>query len=228
MIALFKRNYSPADLFTIAANLLPIAGVWFWGWNAVEVFTVYAMETLIVGIITVFQMGVVTVLARPRDTWYNKGSSTQKSGFFFIFFFIMHYGIFAAVQSSIFAESANIIPPGKGSLHFFFHWYSYINGDIALMLGAFVISYIAQQVIPFLSSGAYKTTPLMVIMFMPYGRIIIQQFTVIIGSMFLAFGWGKGFILVFAVAKLLFDLYVNMNKMVDKTIKDMDENYTQP
>ena len=68
----------------------------------------------------------------------------------------------------------------------------------------------------------------MVIMFMPYGRIIIQQFTVIIGSMFLAFGWGKGFILVFAVAKLLFDLYVNMNTMVDKTIKDMDENYTQP
>lgn len=225
---MLKRKYSPADLFTIAANLLPIVGVWFWGWSAVEVFTVYAMETLIVGIITVFQMAVVTLFARPRDTWYSRGTSTEQSGFFFIFFFILHYGIFAAVQSSIFAETAKIIPPGKGTLHFFFYWYTYINGDIALMLGAFVISYIAQQVIPFLTSGAYRTTPLMKIMFMPYGRIFIQQFTVIVGSMFLVFVGGKGFILVFAIAKLLFDLYVNMDKMVDRSIADMKEKNTQP
>lgn len=223
-----KRKFTQADLLLIAANLLPIIGVWFWGWSAIEVFTVYAMETLVIGIITVLQIGIVTLLVRPGDTWYNTAGSTRVSGLFFMVFFILHFGIFAAVQTSIFSEAARISPPGKGPLHFFFHWYTYLHGDMWLMLGAFVIGYIAKVLIPFLTSGAYRTMPMMKIMFMPYGRIIIQQFTVILGSMFLSLGWDKGFILVFGLAKLLFDLYVNMENMVDKTIAEMDKEYTQP
>jgi Family of unknown function (DUF6498) len=52
------------------------------------------------------------------------------------------------------------------------------------------------------------------LMFQPYGRIFIQQITVIIGSMFLSLGFGKGFILVFALVKLFFDLYVNFDNFL--------------
>jgi hypothetical protein len=220
--AMLKRKLTRNDLILIATNLIPVYGVWFLNWSAVEVFIVYALETLLVGMLTILKLLVVT-LYRKRDTWYNKGTSTTVSGFFFIFFFIMHYGLFAAVQSSIFSQSANIIPPGSGLLHFFFHWYEYVNGDIAIMLGGFAFCYFITNFVPFVYSGEYKTISMMRLMFQPYGRIFIQQFTVILGSMFLGFGFGHGFILVFALAKILFEVLVNFEGAIDKSMKDLGE-----
>lgn len=37
------------SFFILAANLLPLAGVWFWGWDAFLVLMVYWAETVIVG-----------------------------------------------------------------------------------------------------------------------------------------------------------------------------------
>ena len=37
-----------AKFFILAANLLPLAGVWFWGWDAFLVLMVYWAETLII------------------------------------------------------------------------------------------------------------------------------------------------------------------------------------
>jgi hypothetical protein len=59
------------------------------------------------------------------------------------------------------------------------------------------------------------------VMFQPYGRIFIQQFTVILGSMFLGFGWGKGFILVFAFAKILFEVFFNFDEILNKSMADI-------
>lgn len=64
---------------------------------------------------------------------------------------------------------------------------------------------------------------MMKVMFQPYGRIFIQQFTVILGSMFLSFGFGKGFILVFASAKILFEVYFNFDTILNKAMKDMEK-----
>jgi Family of unknown function (DUF6498) len=217
---MLKRKLNKADLFPIAANLLPVYGVWFLGWSAVEVFIVYSLETILVGMMTLLKLGVATIF-RGKDTWYNEGSSSQVSGLFFMFFFTLHYGLFAAVQTTIFSQSANIAPAGSGLMHFFFHWYSYINRDIAIMLCGFLVSYGARSFLPFMVNGEYRTMSMMRIMFQPYGRIFIQQFTVILGSMFLSFGLGKVFILVFAVAKIFFDVYVNFDKILEKAGEEM-------
>lgn len=215
-----KLKLTAADIPGLFANILPILGVWFWGWSAVEVFTVYALETLIVGMLTLLKMLVVT-LVRKTDIWYNQGSSSRVSGLFFMVFFTLHFGLFAAVQTSIFSQVAQITPPGSGTLHFFFHWYTYVNQDIAIMLCAFVVSYFARDFIPFIVSGKYREVSLMRVMFQPYGRIFIQQFTVIAGSMFLSFGFGKGFILVFALAKIYFENYINFDRILDKSMENM-------
>ena len=219
---MIKRKLTRNDLILIIANLLPVYGVWFLGWNAIEVFTVYALETLLVGAVTVLKLLVVT-LHRRTDTWYNNGTSTTVSGFFFIIFFILHYGLFAAVQSTIFSETAGITPQDGGMMHFFFHWYEYINKDIAIMLSTFGFSYIVRSFLPFMFNGEYKTISMMRLMFQPYGRIFIQQLTVILGSMFLSFGFGKGFILVFALAKIFFEVMVNFEGVIDKTMKDLEK-----
>ncbi len=219
---MFKRKLKNADWLVIAANLIPVYGVIFLGWNPVEAFIVYALETLLVGMLTVLKLLVVTIY-RKKDTWYNQGTSQEVSGFFFIFFFIMHFGLFAAVQTAIFSQSANITPPGSGLLHFFFHWYEYINRDIGYMLSAFVISYLVRSFVPFIVSGEYKRISMMRLMFQPYGRIFIQQLTVIAGSMFLALGVGKGFVLVFALVKILFEVFFDMDNVIRKSVTEMEK-----
>lgn len=219
---MFKRKLTRADIILIAANLIPVVGVWFFGWSAIDAFIAYALETLIVGILTLMKLAVIT-LVRGKDTWYAQGTSSQVSGLVFMVFFTLHFGLFALVQTSLFSESAGIAPPGKGLFYFFFHWYSYINNDIAIMLGGLVISYFVRSFIPFIVSGEYKTISMMRVMFQPYGRIFIQQFTVIIGSMFLSFGFDKIFILVFAAVKIIFEVYFHLEGIINKAIADMEK-----
>ncbi len=217
---IIKKELKKEDWLIIIANLIPVYGVWFLGWNPVEAFTVYAMETLIVGILTVLKL-IIATLYKGRDTWYNQAQTSQQSGIVFILFFIFHFGIFAAVQTTIFSQVAGITPRGSGPMHFFFHFWEYINQDIAWMLGGFVISYLARDLIPFLYREEYKKVSMMKLMFQPYGRVIIQQFTVILGSMFLSLGLGKVFILVFALVKIAFEVLVDFAGMLDKTMTDL-------
>lgn len=223
---LIKRKLTKGDIFIIIANLIPVYGVWFEDWSATEAFIVYALETLIIGLLTVLKLLIATFV-KGKDNWYNNGSSTMVSGFFFIFFFIIHFGLFALVQTTIFSQAANITPKGSGMMHFFFHWPSYINEEIGIMLAGFVVSYLFNNFLPFVVNADYRRKSMMLLMFEPYGRIFIQQFTVILGSMFLSFGFGKGFILVFALAKLFFDLYVNFEELMNKGMDEMEKKSTQ-
>jgi Family of unknown function (DUF6498) len=161
---------------------------------------------------------------RKTDLWYNGATTSRVSGLLFMFFFTLHFGLFACVQMSIFSESAGIAPTGTGGpLHFFFHWYDYINRDIAIMLSVFVISYVARTFIPFIVNEDYKNISMMRLMFQPYGRIFIQQFTVILGSMFLTFGFGKVFILIFALFKIFFEVYIHFDKFIDKAMEEAEK-----
>lgn len=220
---MLKKKLTQGDIFLIIANLVPVYGVWVEGWSAVEAFIVYALETMMIGIITIMKMLVVT-FARKKDTWYNQGSSQQVSGLFFIIFFILHFGLFAAVQTTIFSQAANITPPGSGMMHFFFHWYEYINRDIGIMLIAFGVGHLAKSFMPFIITGQYKTVSMMLLMFQPYGRIFIQQFTVILGSMFLTFGFGKGFIFVFALAKIFFEIAVDFSGIIEQSMTKLKKD----
>jgi hypothetical protein len=218
---LLQKQLKKDDWIIIISNLIPVFGVWFLGWSAIEAFIVYALETLIIGILTIIKL-LVSTFAKRTDTWYNQGTTTQVSGLFFIIFFILHFGIFVAVQTSIFSGVAGINPPGKGALYFFFHWWEYINEDIAYMLGGFLLSYMARDLIPFLSSKDYKTIPMMILMFQPYGRILVQQFTVILGSMFLTFDLGKIFILVFGLVKIFVEIYLNFDRLLGRAMNEPD------
>lgn len=221
--SLFQKKLSRNDWIIILANLLPVYGVWFMDWSAVEVFTVYALETLIVGILTVFKLLLAT-LSRGKDTWYSKGKQSTVSGLFFIIFFIMHFGIFALVQTSIFAGVSGICPPGKSPEYFFFHFWEFINQDTGIMLLIFLLSYLLTDLMPFLVRKDYLHTPMILLMFQPYGRIIIQQFTVILGSMFLTFKLGAAFVLIFAVIKIIAEVYFRLDQLITKAMAN-PENY---
>lgn len=213
------RPLQRSDIFPIVANILPVLGVAFWGWSPVEAFVVYALETLIVGILTVLKMLVLTFYGVTQESQY-ESSIKPMAGIFFILFFIVHYGMFAAIQTSLFAAVSRIQPHGAGLLYFFFNWYKFLNSDVAYMLIAFVMSYAANNFVPFIASGEYKNGSLLKLMFQPYGRIFVQQLTVIVGSMFLTFHLGLGFMIVFVAVKLYFDLFLNFEGYIDSAMAE--------
>lgn len=216
---IIKRKRSQSDWLIIIANLVPVYGVWFPGWGAKEVFLVYCLETVIIGLFTLLKMAITGAVIK-RDNWYNQGKATKQPALFFMLFFLMHYGIFVAIQMGLFFAVSGIgDEAGIGFFSFFYKWPKLITNEAFVMLGVFMVSYAFKLIIEFIVSGEYRTTPLGYLMFQPYGRIFIQQVTVILGSMFLAFGAGKVFILVFALIKIFFEIFVDFENLIKKTAK---------
>ncbi len=207
---MFKRSLSIDDYLLILVNLIPVYGVWFAEWNAPQIFLVYCLETVIVGFFNVVKMLVVLLLVRTQDLNNNKLPMTIKSGIFLIVFFILHYGIFVFVQTQIFFSVSGII---QGSS--FFTSYQKIdnalgsNGKILLMI--FIGYYTLQTIYVFFVSGRYKIITIEKLMIEPYSRIFIQQFVVIIGSMFLLSSANMIFILIMAIVKICFELFFKLN-----------------
>lgn len=210
---MLKRKLTLTDYFLIFVNLIPLWGVWFEGWDPKQMFLVYCLETVIIGIVNVLKMAFVTLFVKPTDVWENGGSTSMQSGWLFIFFFIFHYGFFVFIQTQIFFSVSNMLPDSS-----LFTGYKKIPGLLGengiLMLMIFIAYYTVQTIFTFFKSGDYKTISLGRLMFSPYLRIFIQQFVVILGAMILTFGGGKLFMLVFVVVKVFFELFINFDKLL--------------
>lgn len=214
-----KRKLTQSDWVLILANLLPVYGVWFLQWSAKEVFLVYCLETIIIGGFTILKMGITGAI-KKRDDWHNQGSVTKQHALFFILFFFVHYGMFVSIQMGMFFAVSGIADQsGISFFNFFYKWPQLVNGEIMIMLSVFIVSYAFRNLNEFVLSGEYRTASMSYLMFQPYGRIFIQQFTVIIGSIFLSFGAGKVFILIFSLVKIFFDVFIDFNSILKKAAK---------
>lgn len=220
---MIKKQLATPDYFLIAANLIPVYGVWFEGWAATDVFIAYALETLIIGVFTILKLGISTI-ARGKDNWYANGRVSRVSGLFFIFFFILHYGMFAAVQTSMFSVASGINPRNSNFFYFFLHWYEYIDKETTIMLCSFTLSYAVRDLVPFIMKKEFRTQSMMLVMFQPYGRIFVQQLIVILGSMVLVFNFGKVFIVIFAGVKIYFEVFVSFDKILSKSVEEMSKD----
>ena len=214
-----KTKLTQGDWSLIIANLIPVIGVLFLNWNAKEVFLVYCLETIIIGCFTLLKM-LITGLVKKKDDWHNQGSVSKQPFWFFMLFFLVHYGLFVAVQMGIFFAVSGIGDQyGVPFFNFFSQWPSMLTNDAYIMLGVFIVSYGFRLTTDFILSGDYKTSSIGYLMFQPYGRIFIQQVTVILGSMFLSFGTGKIFILVFALIKIFFEVFIDFDFLLRKAAK---------
>ncbi len=138
------------------------------------------------------------------------------TGYFFMLFFLVHYGFFIAIQLSIFLDVSGAEERYgiSNAWDFIIHFQRYLSGNSEWLLAGLVASYAIITLKDFLLNGAFRIIPMNYVMFEPYGRIFIQQFTVILGSFFLGMGAGKVFITIFALAKIFFELIVDFKGFV--------------
>jgi Family of unknown function (DUF6498) len=221
-----KRRLTFTDIFWILINLVPLWGVWFAGWNAKEVFLVYCMESIIAGGYNIIMM-LATTMVIKKDAWSNGGQSTMVSGYFFILFFIVHYGFFVFMQMSLFLSISGIGQDSFGPfalISFILNVGHYLSADTLNLLWLFVAAYGFTVLKDFFVTGAYKTASLNNLLFAPYARIFVQQFCVIIGAFLLSFNLGNIFIMVFVVVKIIFEFLLDFKAMISQKILEASKN----
>lgn len=206
-----KRKFSTGDIFTILINLVPLWGVWFNGWDPKQMFLIYCAESIIVGLFNILKMLIVTQV-KKKDVW-DENSGAEVSGYFFIFFFIVHYGFFVSLQLMFFFGSSKIIDVSN-PLQALWALPSAMDGYTKALLWGFVGIYALRMIIEFIFSGEFRTISLGRLMFSPYMRIFVQQFVVIIGGFMLTFGAGKIFMLVFVTVKIFFEVIINYERVL--------------
>lgn len=220
-----------SNAFLIAANLVPLIGVLFFGWDGKGIIVIYILETVIIGILNALKMLAVYLLNGTKNGVKEKSEFTQGvSGWGLIPFFLFHYNFFIFVQSVLFFAFSSIWGPHNGPEPFnvIANFRLYLNGDTLLALGSLLIANLAYVADDFIFSEKYKTASMESLMMAPYKRIFLQQFLVILGGFIFMLTGGISLVMaLFVVLKIIAD-YVSANygknpkvtHWITKNIKD--------
>ena len=157
----------------------------------------YFLETIIIGIFNIFKM------------YACRHQTDEKSIWFYIPFFIVHYGGFIAIQSvflfAIFSISGGDLIKEPFNLIENYTTLLKLEG-LPVMLLILVVGQIIKYYFDFIQPKKYRLFKVGEIMFKPYLRIFIQQFVVILGGFFMAF---SGASIITAVILVLVRFFVD-------------------
>lgn len=214
-----KSKLTLPQIYLIIINLVPLLGVWFQGWDPARIFLFYCLETILIGIFHAFKMIAVILLSEKGNLPSTFKGSIVFAGIFIVCFFIMHYGIFVFVQTSMFFAISGIYKGDIFGLNIN-TLKELLGNEGMLMIAIFVVYYILDCIKQLASFRIDKVSDIVKLMFQPYVRIFIQQFVLILGSMFLAFKLGNIFILIFIVVRICIELFMNWNTKLDESTND--------
>jgi hypothetical protein len=168
-------------------------------------------------------MIITLILSNPAgDENIKKKGGIFLVGLFIVVFFILHYGIFVFVQTSIFFGISGLHDGTMFSLNIT-TLKKLLGHEGMLMMGIFILYYTFETIKEIASFRIDAVSDLVKMMFQPYLRIFIQQFVLIIGSMFLVFKLGSVFILVFVLTKFYIEIFLNWNQKIDASFNKLRE-----
>lgn len=160
----------------ILANLAPLFGILFLGWQVFPVLLLFWIENFIIGAFNVLKM----VVCSPGD----RQQMTTK--IFLVPFFCLHYGIFTAVHGVfvifLFGMLGGFIKSGDFASGPFD-----IVGIIAKLqlwwsVLALAVSHMVSFIVNYLGHKEYQRSNVITLMFQPYTRVIILHVTVLFGG----------------------------------------------
>mgnify|MGYP003147788942 CR=1 FL=1 len=175
--------------------------------DALTVVFAYFLETIVIGVIHIVKLWMVSSEGKVPQS--EKGF--QLRGIPLILFFMMHYGMFVAIQS-IFAftlfEAA--VPEITNSFAILDN-YAYVLSvpGMSVVLASLIVTNLGYFYTNFWKNQQYKQYTPGAILMKPYVRIFVQQFVVILAFFFyLLFSAGTIAAVLLIVFRLLIDLAV--------------------
>lgn len=225
----FPEATSASARILIAVNLVPVAGIWFFGWSVADLLFLYWAENAAIGFFNIFKMalGNLDLKALTRQALKKRGrfAGTEAEAalerlpsgsaaalpvkLFMIPFFCVHYGGFMAghfMFLALFFGGEHGKPGGFFDMAMFEK--IFIDETFMLVsLSALFISHGLSFAINFIGKGEFRTAQLPVLMFAPYARIVVLHITIIAGGfLIMALGSPKILGILFILFKTAVDL----------------------
>ena len=185
----------PSSTLLILANLYPLVGVLFFGWDLASILFIYWAENVVIGFYNILKMvyakkpntGGITVTINGKVT-----KDFSKKGF--ILFFIMHYGLFTVVHGAFLFTTI-----AKG-----------LSINSAVLTGTLflIVSHGISFFTNYITGKEYETKSPEDLFLAPYKRVIVMHLTVIFGSALIvnSNGTAIGPLLTLTVVKTIIDL----------------------
>lgn len=147
----------------IAANLIPIAGVIYLGWDAGAILVLYWLESVVIGV-----LNVPKILA-CRDAADAPLAGLLKS-LYFTLFFSVHFGAFSFAHGVIITGLFGGQTVINGGV---------LQGPLAFAAASFALSHMFSMVYNFFLKKEYVGRSPQKQMFAPYRRVFIMHFVII-------------------------------------------------
>ncbi len=190
----------PSALALVVANLFPLVGVIWLGWDIFSLLLLFWLENVVIGVFNVLKMLLVSAPLPGKSI----------VSLFLIPFFIIHFGLFTMAHGFVLFKifSGALELDGSELGHLMGATLGEIKNrqlfwPIVALVVSHGVSFIGNAVI----GQELQRTPLLKLMFQPYSRIIIMHITIIFGA-FLAHlvDNGLGALVVLIGMKIVVDL----------------------
>lgn len=202
----------------VAANLVPLAGVAFWGWKVGDVVLLYWFENLVIGAMNVLRIAAADpqhVVSSPHGGTGIKPRELPIAKLALIGFFVVHYGAFCAIHGTILAELFPFPGPHGQRLG--------IGGVVAELLRepallaaifALVCSHLVSFRVNYIGREEYRHVNIARLMAQPYRRIVVVHLFIIFGGLALAASKAPAAaaIAVFVVIKTAIDFNMHLRE----------------
>lgn len=161
-------------VLAVLANAVPLLGVLFWDWDVGFLMALFWAENVVLGGINVGRM----LAADPSNIafWAFK--------LFLVPFFCVHFGLFTAGHGLFVAQ---LFTGGTGGSDLQTPW-DLLSRFVAhypalpAALAGIAVVHVMHTWVDYISNGAYRRVSPMVLMFQPYGRIVVLHVTLIFGG----------------------------------------------
>jgi len=209
------KSITVSVIALIAANLVPVFGVIFMGWDASLIVLLYWAENVIAGFYNVLRLSFVK----------GKSPSANLGKLFSIPFFCIHFGGFCAVHGFFLVAffklggsdgMDSLFPTGTwlGPLVFVqllvsvvSHVWRHMPPEMMWPLAGLMISHGISFVQHFVIGKEYETLSTQKLMSRPYGRIVVLHVAIIAGGfLVMTLGSSLGLLLILVVLKIGLDI----------------------
>lgn len=210
----------------VVANLVPIAGVLFLGWDVAAILVLYWLENGIVGLLNVpkvllaqGQVGTSALGMAGLERAMLSAASPQAVRFTLAPFFVVHYGMFWLVHG-IFVFSLPFVWSGVdlNAPGFDFPFGALgavvrLPPELLIAAAGLGLSHAASFALNYVGRREYLVVSPFEQMFRPYGRLVVLHVSIVLGgTLVAALGQPIGLLLVLVGVKTLLDVRFHMRE----------------
>ncbi len=202
-----KFQFTPAALALIGVNLIPLVGVFWFGWDAGAIVFLYWLENVIIGLLNIPK--ILSCRAGPAGRPNRRES--LGSLIFLAGFFSLHYGLFCFGHYMFLSATYETLPAWEDIIP------ALSRSVLIWSLLGLAFSHGISMFVNFYGKGEYKTRTPNKQMFMPYTRIVILHVVIVFSSLLaVAMGEGLATLVMLIGVKIGFDLAAHLVEHSEK------------